>query len=156
MSHGVGKDFEEGFDTLHVRYYMKYHREFPGCHHTGVCLWAGAPGMVLRSGTDMSATGVRPNGQSHFSAQLDTAPPWTGLSDRAPGRSNIYCYHMDQAGRFGDQFFASGLARSPEGKGPFGESFVPRADFSADLDRWYCYEFMIAAGTPGAHDGRAA
>jgi hypothetical protein len=156
MSYGVGRDFDEGFDTLHVRYYMKYHRDFPGCHHTGMCLWAGAPGIVLRSGTDHSATGVRPNGKSHFSVQLDTSPPWVGESDRPPGRSNIYCYHMDQVGRFGDKFFPSGEVRPTENAGLFGEGFVPRPEFNADRGRWYCYEFMVSANAPGNSDGRVA
>jgi hypothetical protein len=135
---------------------MKYHADFPGCHHTGMCLWAGAPGIVLRSGTDHSATGVRANGESHFSVQLDTSPPWVGESDRPPGRSNIYCYHMDQVGRFGDKFFPSGQVVPAQNEGLFGEGFVAQPEFNAERGRWYCYEFMVAANTPGERDGRVA
>ena len=50
-SHGVEKEFKEGFDSLHVRYYMKFHKEFPGCHHTGILMWARAPDVTLGSGS---------------------------------------------------------------------------------------------------------
>ena len=156
MSYGMDKEFEEGFDTLHVRYYMKLHREFPGCHHTGMNMWAGSPDSVLGSGTARSVTGVRPNGRNHFVARLDTSPPRTGSSDRAPGRSNIYCYHMDQGRRWGDIFFPSGEVHPRESKGILGEDYVPRPDFNAELDRWYCYELMVSANTPGERDGRGA
>ena len=46
MTHGTGKGFEKGFDTLFVRYYMKLDKDFPGCHHTGMIMWAGAPGII--------------------------------------------------------------------------------------------------------------
>jgi hypothetical protein len=155
-SHGVGKEFREGFDSLHVRYYMKYHREFPGCHHTGLLVWAGGPGITLGSGPGKRVVGVRPDGHSHFTARLDASPPWTRLSDRAPGRSNIYCYHMDQGRRWGDLFFPSGEVYPPENRKLLGEDFVPRPDFTAQLGRWYCYELMLKANTPGKRDGRVA
>jgi hypothetical protein len=34
-NHNAVKKFGEGYDTLFVRYYMKYSKEFAGCHHTG-------------------------------------------------------------------------------------------------------------------------
>jgi hypothetical protein len=156
MTHGTGKAFEKGFDTLFVRYYMKLDKDFPGCHHTGMILWAGAPGVIMASGSEHSATGVRPNGRNHFVACLDTSQPSRRRQERSPGRSNIYCYHMDQAGVYGDLFFPSGQMGGPEGAGPFGPSFVPRPDFVPELGRWYCYELMAKANTPGKRDGRVA
>jgi len=156
MSHGTGKVFQEGFDTLFVRYYMKFHPEFPGCHHTGMSMWAGAPGVIMASGTDHSATGVRPNGRNHFVVSLDTAQPSRRSQEPSPGRLNIYCYHMDQEGVYGDQFFPSGQMRSSESAGLFGATFVPRPDLVPELGRWHCYEFMAKANTPGQRDGRVA
>jgi len=156
MSHGVSKDFEEGFDTLYVRYYMKYHKEFPGCHHTGMHVWAGAPGVVLRSGTASSATGVRPDGENHFVVGIDASRPRRRSATAPPGQMNIYCYHMDQARRWGDLFFPSGRVLPAENEGLFGEGFVARPDLVADRNRWYCYEFMVRANTPGERDGRVA
>jgi len=156
MSHGAGKVFEEGFDTLFVRYYMRLHPEFPGCHHIGMSMWAGAPGVIMASGTERSATGVRPNGQNHFVVSLDAAQPRRRTGERPPGRSNIYCYHMDQIGVYGDLFFPSGEARPREDAALFGPTFVPRPDFVAELGRWHCYELMARANTPGRRDGRVA
>jgi hypothetical protein len=31
---------------------------------------------------------------------------------------------------------------------------VSRPDIVPELDRWYCYEYMVEANTPGARDGR--
>ena len=38
----------------------------------------------------------------------------------------------------------------------FGPDFVSRTDIIPDLDRWYCYEYMVKANTPGQRDGRIA
>ncbi len=155
ISHGLDKEFEGGFDTLHVRYYMKYHMEFPGCHHSGMLLWAAGPGVSLSSDTGASVVGVHPDGRSHFTARLD-ASPWAEFSDSPPGRADIYTYHMDQGRRWGDLFFPSGEVHPPENKALLGEDFVARPDFSAERDRWYCYELMLSANTPGQRDGRVA
>jgi hypothetical protein len=135
---------------------MKLDKDFPGCHHIGMNMWAGAPGIIMASGTDHSATGVHPNGQNHFVISLDAAQPSWRRQERSPGRSNIYCYHMDQVGRYGDQFFPSGEVRPSENAGLFGPTFVPRPDFTAELDHWHCYEIMGKANTPGERDGRVA
>ncbi len=156
MSHGVEKEFEGGFDILYVRYYTKFHSEFPGCHHTGAEMWAGSPDSVLASGQANSVTGVQPNGSNHFKARIDTSPPWTPYSDSTPGRANVYCYHMDQQRRWGDLLFPSGEVYPPEIKVLLGQGFVPRADFSPERNRWYCYEQMLKVNTPGERDGRIA
>jgi len=38
----------------------------------------------------------------------------------------------------------------------FGPNFESRPDLNAELDRWYCYEYMVRANTPGQRDGRIA
>jgi hypothetical protein len=38
----------------------------------------------------------------------------------------------------------------------FGPDFVARPDITPALDRWYCYEYMVQANTPGQRDGRIA
>ena len=82
-SHNAVRQFKERFDTLYLRYYMKYAKEFPGCHHTGMCILAGAPGVTLATG---SATGVVPDGRTHYVALLDTLPPPEGLDDPPSGQ----------------------------------------------------------------------
>ena len=63
---------------------------------------------------------------------------------------------MDQGRRWGDLFFPSGEAHPSQSEALFGEDFVPRPDFTAERDRWYCYELMLQANTPGERDGRVA
>ena len=40
--------------------------------------------------------------------------------------------------------------------GDFGADFIKRPNFTPELDRWYCYELMVKANTPGQRDGRIA
>jgi hypothetical protein len=150
-SHGVEKHVDPGFDVLFVRYYMKYAAQYPGCHHTGVAIHGASPGVNYGN-----STGVRPNGRNHFTALLDTIPPWTVKSPAPPGYMDIYCYHMDQGRKWGDVFFPDGHLPHPESTMSFGESFVPRPKLMAERGRWYCYELMVSANTPGERDGRVA
>jgi hypothetical protein len=152
-SHNAVKKFGDGFDTLHLRYYMKYHKDFPGCHHTGMCILAGARGVTLAMG---SATGVVPDGHSHFVVLIDTTPPRRDSGQLPPGNMNLYCYHMDQGRIWGDIFYPTGEVFPPENKKLFEEDFVPRPNLSAERGRWYCYELMVQANTPGQRDGRVA
>jgi len=152
-SHTAVKQFKPGFDTLYVRYYMKYHPDFPGCHHTGMCILAGAPGVTLATG---SATGVIPDGRNHFEALIDTWPPRRGSTTPPPGNINIYCYHMDQVRIWGDEFFPTGEVMPEGNKWLFEKDFVPRPNLNLERGQWYCYELMVKANTPGERDGRVA
>ena len=38
----------------------------------------------------------------------------------------------------------------------YGPGFVSRPNIIPQLDRWYCYEYMLQANTPGQRDGRIA
>jgi hypothetical protein len=152
-SHNAVKQFSPGVDTLFLRYYMKYHPEYPGCHHTGMLILAGAPGITLASG---SATGVVPNGTNHFEALVDTTPPGRHSTTPPPGNIDIYCYHMDQARKWGDLFYPTGDVMPEQNKWLFAEDFVPRPNINVERSRWYCYELMLKANTPGQRDGRVA
>jgi hypothetical protein len=152
-SHNAVKQFKPGYDTLFLRYYMKYHPEYPGCHHTGMLILAGAPGITLETG---SATGVVPNGTNHFEALVDTLPPGRDAAYPPPGNMDIYCYHMDQARIWGDLFFPTGEVMPAENKWLFEKDFVPRPNVNVERGRWYCYELMLKANTPGQRDGRVA
>jgi hypothetical protein len=154
-SNGAWRDFKQsGFDTLFVRYYMKYHAQFPGCHHTGMIIMAGAPGVTVGS-----ATGVRPNGSNHFIASLDDIAPffsWSPPNNKPPGFAYVYCYHMDQVDVWGDVFLPSGDVLPGSSTLSFGSAFVPRPNIILDRDRWYSFELMLKANTPGNSDGRIA
>lgn len=150
-SHGAEKRLDPGHDTLFLRYYMKYAREFPGCHHTGMAIQGSVPGTTIGC-----TTGVRPDGRNHFTALIDTMPPWTGASTEPPGFMDVYCYHMDQRRKWGDILYPTGETYPPETQGLFGGDFVPRPNMMAERGRWYCYELMVQANTPGQRDGRVA
>jgi hypothetical protein len=64
-------------------------------------------------------------------------------------------YHPEQRSQWGDHFFPTGTVL-PNSSEPFdfGPDFVSRPDIVPELDRWYCYEYMVEANTPGARDGR--
>ncbi len=152
-SQGAVHDFgTSGLDKLFVRYYMKYHPDFPGMHHTGIDIFAGAPGVGQGD-----ATGVRPDGVRSFQALLDTLSPmfdWSPPGNRPPGLLEVYCYHMDQLGDYGDIFYSTG-----EGNGNlalFGETFVPRPNVTPERGQWYSFELMVQANAPGSRDGRVA
>lgn len=147
---GVQKHFEEGSDTLFLRYYAKFAKNvelYHGGAHNGGSIGASAPGVP------QACPGVRADGSNKFTAVLDTWRPQEEVA--SPGYLVTYVYHMDQGGRWGDQFFPSGRV-FPSGRELFGEQFVPRPDFIPERGRWYCYELMIKANMPGERDGRIA
>jgi len=146
----VEKHFEGGFDTLFLRYYAKFEKDtelYHGGAHNGAGIEARAPGVP------QTCPGVRPDGTNKFGVLLDTWRPQPEIP--SPGHLVTYVYHMDQGSRWGDQFFPSGIVIPPD-RQLFGEQFVSRPDFIPERDRWYCYELMVKANTPGERDGRIA
>ncbi|MGI9305157.1 MAG: hypothetical protein ACR2RB_20995 [Gammaproteobacteria bacterium] len=157
---GASRDFgTDGHDVLHLRYYIKYHANFPGAHHSGGTILAGDA-----DATTGSVTGIAPDGTNHYLASIDAVSPyfsWTPPGNRPPGITYVYCYHMEQASvgdprgqQWGDIFYSTGDVNG--GRDLFGETFVPRPNYLADRDRWYAFELMVQANTPGARDGRIA
>jgi hypothetical protein len=151
LSDGVVKDFKEGQDVVFLRYYSKFDRGFDqvGSSHNGAILEARSPGLPY------SSPGVRANGKNKFIVSLED---WRGeVTTPSPGALNVYVYDPEQRSDYGDHFFPTGTVL-PHGDQPgdFGPDFVPRLDFTPALDRWYCYELMVKANTPGKRDGRIA
>lgn len=147
---GVYKHLEEGRDLLFLRYYAKFAADVDvyhgGAHNGG--------GIAARpSGAPQACPGVRADGSNKFTVVMDTYRPDADIP--SPGPLVTYVYHMDQAGRWGDQFYASGRVM-PRRTHPFGDEFVSRPDFIPQQGRWYCYEVMAKANTPGVRDGRIA
>ena len=81
----------------------------------------------------------------------------TASPPRIPGRLNAYIYHPEQRDIWGDHFFPTGSVL-PFSSLPFdfGPEFVSRPDVIPVLGRWYRYEFMVRANTPGQRNGRIA
>jgi len=75
----------------------------------------------------------------------------------SPGFLNVYLYHPEQRSEYGDHFYLNGdVSPNTSLKFNYGPGFVSRPNLVVKLDRWYCYEFMVQANTPGRRDGRIA
>ena len=125
----VQKFLGEGFDTLFLRYYARFGADtelYHGGAHNGACIAARAPGVP------QSCPGMRADGSNKITVVLDTWRPREEVP--SPGDLVTYVYHMDQGGRWGDQFFPSGRV-NPPGRELFGEHFVPREDFIPERGR---------------------
>jgi hypothetical protein len=147
---GTSKDLTPGFDRLFLRYYIRYDETFPGAHHVGGGIEARAPGVPHAN------PGVRADGTNKFTVLLDHWSFDPGVP--APGALVAYVYHLDQQHQWGEQFYPSGRTQPGinAARKIFGPSFVPRTDVVPARGRWYCYELMVQANTPGERDGRIA
>jgi len=140
-----------GYDTLFLRYYSKFDKGFDqiGSSHNGGFLGAIAPGVAF------ATPGIKSDGRNKFIATFEN---WRSDSaTTSPGRLNVYCYHPEQRSPYGDHFFPTGdVMPNTSIPNNFGPHFVKRPDITQELGRWYCYEFMVKANTPGQRDGRIA
>jgi hypothetical protein len=150
LSVDVGVDLTGRYDVLFLRFYTKFEEGF------------AVPRTAMHNGGSMSAgyypggkatPGVRADGRNKFLASFETSA-WR---ERSPGPLMVYLYHPEQHDRYGDQMFPTGyIIPKPEISHNFGPHFVPRPDFIPELGRWYCFEYMLKANTPGERDGRVA
>lgn len=151
LSNSVVKHFERGQDVVFLRYYSKFEKDFDqtGSSHNGGFLAARAEGVPY------ATPEVRADGRNKFMASLEN---WRGeAAEPPPGGLNVYCYHPGQRSEFGDHFFPSGKVLPFSFRpGDFGPRFTPRKDVVPERGRWYCYELMLRANTPGRRDGRIA
>jgi hypothetical protein len=151
LSNSTGKTVSPERDVLFLRYYSKFDTPFDvvGSSHNGSSISA----HYFENGN--ATPGIPADGKNKFLANLEN---WRGeAATQSPGPLNIYIYHPDQRSQWGDHFFSTGtvLPNSSQ-KFDFGPNFTSRPDFTPDLDKWYCYEFMVQANTPGMKDGRIA
>jgi hypothetical protein len=152
LSNGVVKEFPSGHDVVFLRYYSKFEKGFDqtGSSHNGGMLAARAPGLTY------STPGVPANGRNKFYVSLENWRSDDGATP-SPGGLNVYVYHPEQRGGYGDHFFPSGVAgRDTSCPANFGTHFIARPDIVPQLDRWYCFELMVKANTEGQRDGRIA
>jgi hypothetical protein len=145
-SNSLTKHLDPKLGALFLRYYAKFDAGFDviGSSHNGSTISAS-----------YCCPGVRADGFNKFFVSLEA---WRGeASAPSPGHLNIYIYHPDQRDVWGDHFFPTGRVvpfdRRP---GDFGPEFVARPDVVPVPGRWYCYELMVKANTPGRRDGRVA
>ena len=146
VSNHAGKYVSPERDILFLRYYAKFDAGFNvlGSSHNGSTVSAR-----------YCCPGQRADGHNKFLVSYE-AGRWE-TSTVNPGSLNIYVYHPDQRDVYGDHFYPSGRVlpfdRTP---GDFGSEFVARPEVVPVLGRWYCYELMVKANTPGQRDGRIA
>ena len=135
-------------DVVHVRAYTKFDAGFdggPGSNHNGLTVFSNYPGP-----------GNPANGTNHFYVGVENSRELNG-ADPSPGPINIYTYYPGQRSQWGDHWYPDGIVIPNSGlPGNFGPNFVPRPNFTPQRDRWYCYELMVRANTPGVNDGRIA
>ncbi len=138
-------------DSLFLRYYGKFDTLFDvhGSSHNGSTMsssyWDG-PG---------SGPGVRADGFNKFFVSYEAGRFETGIAN--PGKLNIYIYHPGQRDIWGDHFYPTGrILPFDQMLGDFGPQFVARPDVIPVPGRWYSYELMVKANTPGKPDGRIA
>jgi len=149
LGNTVAKVLDAEVDVLYLRYYSRYEDTFDitGSSHNGGDISA-------HYYIDGNATpGVPADGTNKFLISYEN---WRGEETTAsPGQQNIYIYHPEQRSQWGDHFFPDGtvLPNSSE-PGNFGDDFVPRDNVTPELGRWYSYEVMLRANTPGQRDGR--
>jgi hypothetical protein len=133
-------------DVLFLRYYSKFADGFNvvGSSHNGASI-----------SSRYCCPGERANGYNKFLVNYEAARYDTATA--SPGKLAAYVYHPDQRDVWGDYFFPTGVV-SPFTSVPFdfGHEFVSRPDVTPQLGRWYCYEVMVKANTPGQRDGRIA
>jgi len=153
LSVDVGRTLGDTRDVLFLRFYTRFQKGYDvprTSSHNGGTISAGYyPG-------GRATPGQRADGRNKFLANFETEITYR-RNAAPPGLLNIYIYHPEQRTDYGDHFFPSGTVM-PFTSQPhsFGPHFVSRPDVLPELDRWYCFEYMLKANTPGQRDGRVA
>jgi hypothetical protein len=149
VSNQLGKFLSPARDTVFMRFYAKFDSSFNvvGSSHNGAMVsasyWDGAG----------SGPGIRADGYNKFMVAFEAYRESSSTPN--PGSLEVYVYHPEQRDIWGDLFFPTGRVlpfdRTP---GNFGPTFVSRPEVIPQLGRWYAYEIMVKANTPGLRDGR--
>lgn len=151
LSNAVDKILAEERDVVFLRFYSKYQPPYDvvGSSHNGAMISA----HYFINGN--ATPGIPADGTNKFLVGFES---WRGeASTPSPGHMNVYVYHPEQRSQWGDHFFPTGTVLPFSSQpGDFGPEFVSRPDILPELDRWYCFEYMVKANTAGERDGRIA
>ncbi|PYR35598.1 MAG: hypothetical protein DMF90_13035 [Acidobacteria bacterium] len=146
LSNAAVRLVDPALDVLFLRYYAKFDTGFNvlGSSHNGAVISA-----------NYCCPGVPADGTNKFLASYEAWRDDTATAN--PGRLNVYVYYPDQRDIYGDHLFPTGIVLPNSSvPGNFGSTFVARPDVVPQLGRWYSYELMVKANTPGQRDGRIA
>ena len=153
LATGVAKVLAHTQNVLFLRWYQKFDG---GWFVPGASVHNGGSISSKYYDNGRATPGIRADGQNKFLVNFENE----NSTGDAPGYMNVYVYWPEQGSKWGDHFYPSGnvlpLAETRSGEVTFGKQFVARPDFSPQTDRWYCYEYMVEANTPGKRDGRIA
>jgi hypothetical protein len=157
VANSLGKDFSPGYDTLFLRAYTKFDPGYMvnGSNHNGLRLSANYPGpgiMPPADGTGFFLFLLQNNILGNFRP-----------GEAVPGYSHVYAYWPKQRSNFGDHWYPDGMVTPYSSNiGNKGEwlafpsqypDFKPMPNFLPERNRWYCYELMVRANTPGQNNG---
>lgn len=151
LSNGVARTVWPERDVVFLRWHSKFDPSFDvvGSSHNG----GGISAHYMKDG--MATPGIPADGQNKFAIAYEC---WRGDdAEPNPGLLNVYIYHPEQRSMYGDHFFPNGdVMPDTRRPGNFGSNFVKRPNIIPALGRWYAYEVMVRANTPGRRDGRIA
>jgi hypothetical protein len=145
VSNAVIKNLSIPQDSLFVRVYTKFESGYDVTiqGHNGIRISSSYPGP-----------GNKPDGSDFFLFMLENS---RYFGENNPGYLNVYAYHPEQRSGWGDHWYPDGRVLPGDHlPGDFGNDFISRPGFIPQTNRWYCYEFMVRANSPGKRDGRVA
>jgi hypothetical protein len=157
VANSLGKRLTPTRDTVFLRAYTKFDPGYSinGSNHNGLRLSANYPGP-----------GIMPpaNGTGFFLFLLQNNFGGNLLPGEAtPGFSHIYAYWPKQRSSFGDHWYPDGMVKPYDNNiGNQGDwlafpgqypDFKLMPNFLPQRNRWYCYELMVRANTPGQNNG---
>jgi len=137
-------------DTIFVRIYEKWDANYSvnGSNHNGIHISGGTlPGPGIPAPAD---------GTGFFIFTLQN-----NMQGRAgevdPGYDHVYAYWPKQNSQYGDHWFPDGVViPSPSQWLTYPSQypdFKPMPNHLPQRGKWYCYEMMLHANTPGKNDG---
>jgi hypothetical protein len=157
VSNSLRKRLSPEQDTVFLRAYTKFDSGYSvtTSNHNGLRLSAKYPGPGTMPPAD---------GTGFFLFLLQNNILGTTLAgESAPGYSHLYVYWPKQRSAFGDHWYPDGMVKPFSGEiGNQGEwlafpnqypDFKAMPNFLPQRNRWYCYELMVRANTPGQNDG---
>ncbi len=145
VSNAVVKNINPTQDILFVRAYTKFESGFntASIGHNGIRISSRYPGP-----------GRVPNGTDFFFLDVENS---VNYNEAQPGYTHAYIYHPEQRSQWGDHWYPNGRVLPYDATlGNFGPEFIARPNVIPQTNRWYSYELMLKANTPGQRDGRVA
>lgn len=133
-------------DVIFIRAYTMWHPQnsVVGSSHNG-----------LHVSASYCCAGVPADGTNKFAVSSDVFRLDGSVAN--PGQTTVYIYHPEQRSEWGDYWYPDGrIIPFDSIPGNFGPDFVPRPNFAPTLGRWYSWELMVKANSPGQRDGRVA